>query len=176
MCFRQAPKAGAGSAFGAGSAAAAAAAQKRDEKSRQEGLRSAARQEYINLVHEYGKLLPAAVRSVKVTDVRDLEGEEREQYEKKRDKAYLDLPPPERFWTEAVRSRFPIFAKALPHVLTVPATSVACESLFSHANLVLGLKRHGLSDGTLATLTMLHYDKWSIVNNRHGGADSDQDD
>ena len=60
----------------------------------QEGLRAAARQEYINLVHEYSKLLPAAVRSVKVTDGRDLEAEEREQYERKRDKAYLDFRLP----------------------------------------------------------------------------------
>jgi hypothetical protein len=37
------------------------------------------------------------------------------------------------------------------------------ESGFSHATHVMGKRRHRLSDDMLSTLTILSYDKWSLV-------------
>ena len=78
-------------------------------------------------------------------------------------KAMSAMQAPELFWTDVRRRSYPLFARAIPHVLTIPVTSVACESLFSHASLVLTEKRQRLSDSLLSSLTILHYDKYPVA-------------
>jgi len=73
------------------------------------------------------------------------------------------IPRLERFWTEARRQRFPTIAFVLKEICALPASSVACESSFSHASLVMDSRRHRLLDATFESLTILHFDKWSIV-------------
>ena len=73
------------------------------------------------------------------------------------------LQTPEEFWTEILRHDFPCFGSFLPHCLPLPATNTGMESGFSHATHVMGKRRHRLSDDMLSTLTILSYDKWSLV-------------
>lgn len=73
------------------------------------------------------------------------------------------LPTAEAFWSQIRRDRFPRLASVLRLVLPVPASSCCAESLFSHASHVLGTRRLSMSDATLSTACMFHYDKWSLV-------------
>ncbi len=84
-------------------------------------------------------------------------------FKEARTAALKALPSPLEFWDTQRRNQFPVLAAALPYVVPTPATSVACESLFSHLDLVLAKRRQRLSTESLATLCILHFERWSLV-------------
>ena len=101
--------------------------------------------------------------ALRVENPAELTDDQLPKYEAAWAAALKKLPTPEQFWTRERRLAFPHFARVLPFILPIPATSVACESLFSHASLVLGRRRNRLHDGSLSTLTILHFETYSLV-------------
>lgn len=138
-----------------------------DEKAKQATFRKDCREEFTRLLTEYYVLyeagMPEEFRGITAGQLSELASAKRAVYNKARTSALQELPSVERFWTAARRREFPLFAKSLRYIVTIPASSVACEALFSHITRILGRHRHKLADGTLATLSILNYDQWSMV-------------
>ena len=83
--------------------------------------------------------------------------------------ALAALPSPLKFWNKSRRLKYPTLAAALPYILPIPATSVACESLFSHVDLVYSKRRQRMHMSALSTLAILHFEQWSLTDFKERG-------
>lgn len=139
---------------------------------------------YFTMVNEK---LPPEFKMKNAADISAMDEVTKAKYVAAWLSACAELPGPDKFWDRSVsgccklcslfelcrvtsflfgqqkRARFKLFASVLQLVLPIPATNVVAESLFSHSSFVLSKRRHKLTAARLESLTILHYEGWSIV-------------